>query len=63
MSQIVILSEANVHVTDDKKVEERRREFSDYNFEDKLVKDHKIARISIMIHKTITYKKLETLWR
>lgn len=42
MSQIIVLSEANVHVKDEDKIEERRREYSEFNFEDKLVKDHKL---------------------
>ena len=57
-SQIVVLSEANVDKNDEKKMKEREDKFTDFNFEDKMVKNHDKARICIMIHKNINYNRL-----
>ena len=57
-SQRKILSKANVDLEDEEKLEEREDKFTEFNYKVKKVKDHPKARISIIVHKNITYTRL-----
>ena len=57
-SEIMIISEYNAEVHNINKMQDRQKEFGNFNFEDKLVDGNNKGRNTIMIHKDITYKRL-----
>merc|ERR1711954_552990 len=58
-SDIIIISESNMEVENEKLIEERAKAFENYNFEDKLVDGNPKARCTLMISKFITYERLK----
>ena len=57
-SDVIIISEANAEITDEKKMEERSKAFPEYKFEDKQVTNNDRARCTIMLRKSIKHERL-----
>ena len=52
---IIVISESNMEVNNDIKVAERKSNFTNYDFVDKIIGNNDKARITLMVEKEITF--------
>ena len=49
-SQFVLISEANIKVSNHENLDAKKSQFADFKFEDKVIDNNEKARVSVMVH-------------